>query len=222
MSGNQQKTPLVSTLNAFATAKANEAIALLGKALPASIVSFPTPGVPIALVKFEIQDPTFTTIPNVTIPIFGAQYLRIPLQTGDNGVVFPIDTYLGGISGLGGGVADLSQRGNLSSLIFFPVGNTAFVATDPNAVTAYGPNGVALRDSKSQVTWTLTPQGIAIVGNVTLKGNLTITGNVNITGNVAVTGGMTATKDIVAGGISLMTHVHSGVQGGTGDTGPPV
>jgi hypothetical protein len=222
MSGyNAQKTPFVSSQNAFAARKAQDAIALTGKALPCSIVAIPTPGVPIVTVKFEVQDPTFTTLPNITVPVLGSEYVRLPLQapsggnSGTKGVVTTIDAYLGGISGLGGGVADLSQRGNLSTLIFAPVGNKAWVAVDPQAVTVYAPNGVALRDSQSKVTFTLTPIGIAIVGNVTLKGNL------SVTGNVTITGGLTATADVVAGGISLMHHVHS-ASGGTGTGGPPV
>jgi hypothetical protein len=47
--------------------------------------------------------------------------------------------------------------------------------------------------------------GITIVSpTVTIQGNLNVTG------------------DVVANGISLDTHVHSGVQTGSGDTGPPV
>ena len=222
MTNNVQKTPFVSSQNAFATRKANEALNLLGKALPCSIAAIPVAGVPIVTVKFEIQDPTFTTLPNVTVPALGSEYIRLPLQAptstaqGTKGVVIAIDAYLGGISGLGGGVADLSQRGNLATLVFVPVGNKGWVAVDPQAVTAYAPNGVVLRDSGSKVTFTLTPDGIAIVGNVKMQGNL------NVTGNVAITGGLTATQDVVAGGVSVMHHVHSGTSSGTGTSGPPV
>jgi hypothetical protein len=46
-------------------------------------------------------------------------------------------------------------------------------------------------------------------------GDITTVGNINIIGNV------TATGDVVGGGKSLDSHVHSGVQPGSGTTGPP-
>lgn len=252
MSGNVQKTPFTYTQNAYATAKAQEAIDLLGKALPCSVVAIPVPGVPIVTVKFEIQDTTFTTLPNITLPVAGAEYIRIPIQAptggtpGTLGVVFPIDTYLGGISGLGGGVADLSQRGNLSTLIFFPVGNKAWKAVDPNALTLYGAaDGVVVQDTINKAsTVIITPTTIALsaVNNgtqismsnnsiqATASSNTVTMGpsGTSIAGNGSIqlsAGGHTLTINsagISLDGILFATHVHTGVQGGTGDTGPPL
>ena len=42
------------------------------------------------------------------------------------------------------------------------------------------------------------------------------------TGTIQVTGGIVTTGDVVAEGISLFTHIHSEVQSGGDDTGPPV
>jgi len=47
---------------------------------------------------------------------------------------------------------------------------------------------------------------------------------VAITGNLTVSGSIVADDDVTAGGsggVSLETHVHSGVQSGSSDTGPP-
>ena len=41
-------------------------------------------------------------------------------------------------------------------------------------------------------------------------------------GDVTVESTLTAGTDVVGGGISLKTHVHSGVQPGAGTSGPPV
>lgn len=49
-----------------------------------------------------------------------------------------------------------------------------------------------------------------------------ITGDITINGNIQLNGGMNATDDVVAGGISLMTHKHSGVKGGPDTSGSPV
>lgn len=49
--------------------------------------------------------------------------------------------------------------------------------------------------------------GIVINGNTVINGNLQVNGSINATG------------DIVANGISLISHVHGGVEPGTGTTG---
>ena len=40
-------------------------------------------------------------------------------------------------------------------------------------------------------------------------------------GNVALTGTLTASKDVLAAGVSLLGHLHGGVQTGDGNTQPP-
>lgn len=57
--------------------------------------------------------------------------------------------------------------------------------------------------------------GVHIVGDITLEGDLIQTGNQQVTGNVEVT------VDVVAAGISLVHHVHGGVQIGGSNTGAP-
>lgn len=48
-----------------------------------------------------------------------------------------------------------------------------------------------------------------------------ILGDVSIEGNLNVTGTATAAEDAIGGGISLKSHVHTGVQSGTSPTGGP-
>lgn len=157
MSDNAQKTPIGKSLNEFALAKVRGQLQLLGKALPCSVVAKTGS---IITVKFEIQ--SGFTLPTVTIPMFGPEYVRYPIQNGDLGIVIAADARLGGVSGLGGGVADLSQAANLTNLVFLPISNTEWANVDVNAVTIYGPNGVVLRDTESGTIFTLTPSGIAI------------------------------------------------------------
>ena len=152
------RTPLAPALNEFASKAINDAFQLTGKGLPCSVVSVSGA---IVTVKFEIN--SAFTLPNVTMPLFGPEYIRYPIQKGDKGTVVPFDAYLGGMSGLGGGVADLTQRANLSTLVFLPIGNKLWTSVDPNAVTIYGPNGVVLRDTGSNSIITLTPSSITIV-----------------------------------------------------------
>jgi hypothetical protein len=215
---NVQKTPFAGSINDFARAKAQDAIQLTGRSLPCSVVQ--AQGA-IVRVKFEVQSSVFT-LPNVTVPLFGPEYIRYPIQKGDKGVVFAADAYLGGMSGLGGGVADLTQRANLSTLVFFPIGNKAWTIVDPNAVTIYGPNGVVFRDTNSASTFTLTPSGMTLKTN-----NFTLNcGGTQVAvspAGVVITGNLTVTGTVIGGtdSINLQAHVHSGA-GGTGTSGPPV
>lgn len=50
---------------------------------------------------------------------------------------------------------------------------------------------------------------------ITLEGNVTVTGNLNVSGTGTITG------DLTAAGKSVSTHVHGGVQTGTGTTATP-
>lgn len=188
MSGNVQKTPIGISLNRVATAKAKDAIQVLGKSLPASVVSVRGS---IVQVKFEVASDF--TLPNVTIPLIGSEYVRPPIQPGCKGVVIAADAYLGGMSGIGGGVADLTPRANLTALIFSPIGNSGWTTVDGNAVVIYGPNGVVLKSQDGATTLTLTPGGI----------------------HVQTTG------DFTVNTISILHHVHKDTQPGGGLSGQP-
>ena len=120
----------------------------------------------IVTVKFEVNAGNFT-IPQVTIPYFGPQYIRYPTQIGDMGVVFPCDVYINNVTGLGSGsVPSLSQPANLSALVFFPVGNKNWSApTDPNSLELYGPDGVILRNQSNTVTFILTGSRVVVKGS---------------------------------------------------------
>jgi hypothetical protein len=198
MADNAQKTPYGRYINEFAQKKILSAIQKLGKNLPCSVIAVSGS---IVTVKFEVQ--SGFTLPSVTMPMFGPEYIRYPTQIGDLGVTVAADTYLGGISALGGGVADLSLRANLSMLLFLPVASKNWSPTDnPNAVVIYGPDGAVIRDTGNACSIVLTPSGIAIKGNVTVTGD--------------VTAGF-GTGDSV----TLQDHKHTNTQPGGGQSGPP-
>ena len=199
MGDNALKTPLGSALNALAIQRAAEAIRGTGRAWPASVVAVSGA---IVTVKFEFGQTVPANIPQVTIPLFGPEYIRYPIQPGDKGMVLPADAYLGGMSGLGGGAADMTQQANLSNLVFVPIGNTGWSEVDPQAVTIYGPNGVVARDTGGKSSITLTPDGI------TLKSN----GHQIIINSSGVT---------IDGKVFLL-HEHTGVTSGISNTGTVV
>ena len=60
------------------------------------------------------------------------------------------------------------------------------------------------------------------VVNIVAPGGLNINGPVNITGDVNVTGEVTASEEGTFNSIPVSTHLHGGVQPGSGDTGVPI
>lgn len=154
----EQKLNFGRSMNRFAEKKVEDALQKAGKILPASVVKQDGQMITVA---FELRDTPFV-LPQVTVPLFGPQYIRYPMQPGDKGIVIPADTYLGGVSGLGGGIADLTPPDNLSSLLFLPISNTEWEAVDGQVVTIYGPEGVTIRDAASNSTFLLTPDSVTI------------------------------------------------------------
>jgi len=102
--------------------------------------------------------------------------------------------------------------------------------SQPNVLTDYHPTNVELRNRARTVRLSLYPDGTIELVNALASmalapnGLTTITSSLGITINadVTVNGTLTATTDVIGGGKSLKTHVHSGVQGGVGNSGPPV
>lgn len=215
MSNNSQKTPLARSLNAFAEKKASDAIAVLGKALPCSIVAVAGQ---IVTVSFEIANLPFT-LPQVTMPIATWLYDWIPVRKGDQGLSVPSAAYLGGISGLGGGVANLTQRANLATLVFVPVSNKAWAppGADPLKRVVQGPTGVLLQDLDGKVIASFDgSRGVRISFG---DGIFEMTN-----GGIAITFGpasilMNNTGTSIDGKLFL-PHMHTDVQTGGDDTGP--
>lgn len=182
---NAQKTPFARSINRFTEKKVLDAIQTLGKSLPCHVVAVSGS---IVTVRFDVNS-TFT-LPDVTCPEFGPEYVRFPTQVGDMGVVMSADYYIGGVSGLGGGVADLTIRANLSTLIWFPIANKSWSQTDnPNAMVIYGPDGTIIRTvDKSNI---LTVDKTSVRTNAKLEAGNGATGtfdHVNVVHGI-VTGG---------------------------------
>lgn len=74
--------------------------------------------------------------------------------------------------------------------------------------------------AKAQGGTTITSPTITLNGNVTINGNLS-QGMGDSGGTATILGPITVTNDVKAGGKSLMTHTHGGVQTGGGNTGAP-
>jgi phage baseplate assembly protein V len=63
--------------------------------------------------------------------------------------------------------------------------------------------------------------GVTVNGPLTVNGDTQINGNTNVAGDVGITGQAEADGDVIAGGVSLMNHVHVGVTSGSAVSGKP-
>lgn len=204
MSDGHLKTPLARSLPRAISKGATDLQQLQGKALPASVKAVVSSGV--VRVKFEVQSDF--TLPDIVVPVLGAQYVRLPIQAGCKGLVIPGDAYLGEMSGLGGGVASLTQPANLGALVFVPIAANGWSASDPDTLRLYGVTKAVMQASDGSdvaATLTATDATLAFDANNYVK----VSGDgVDIKGTLTING------------VPYLDHMHSGVQTGGSDTGP--
>lgn len=168
----------------------------------------------------------------VVFPAGGGFTMTFPIADGDECLVVfndrQIDNWLsqgagqppsvGRIHDLSDGIAIVGVRSNPRALQGVSTSSAQLRSDDGNTYVEVAGGGIVNVKAPGGMTFT-TPE-------------LTITGTINVE-NVdgdarpcIITGNIHATGDIVAGdgssNISLESHVHSGVTGGSGDTGPPV
>ena len=153
-------------------------------------------------VSFDVTNSPMT-LPQITIPIIGPQYIRYPIQPKDAGFTIAADVYLGNSSGLTGGTApDFGTTSNLTSvLVFVPISNVQWaLPDDPNKLICYGPNGVEIRDTGSNASIVLDKNGTITLSAATINiGSDSSTVKIN--------------------GKTFLSHQHGGVQTGGGNTG---
>jgi hypothetical protein len=164
-----QKTPFSRTLPAFATKNAQDQIGLLGLRLPGHVVAVSGP---IVTVQFDVGVP----LQQMSMAAAGSRYCRSPIQIGDLGFATTADAYLGGVTGLGGGTADLTQRGNLSALVWVPVGNKDWSEIDSTSQHLESANG--------DFTVDVADIGITMAHNGTVLFQINTSGEVLINGRV--------------------------------------
>ncbi|WP_027798244.1 hypothetical protein [Paraburkholderia dilworthii] len=173
MADNYAKLWVQKNANQVAINRAQQAIQNLGRALPCRVVKVSGA---IVTVAFEVNAAPFN-LPQITIPKAESNWIRMPTQVGDFGMTMPADAYLGGVSGLGGGVATLTKPGNLSALVFVPVSNSGSPPIDQNAAQMQGPNGAIIRTTTGTTSEIVTnTNGTTITfGNSTAIVNATET-----------------------------------------------
>ncbi|MHB1937599.1 MAG: hypothetical protein ACYCOR_13565 [Acidobacteriaceae bacterium] len=209
-----EKVWVQDSLNQVAIQRILDLIQNQGRSLPCKVIS-----VTGALVTVAFQvNASPLTLPQITIPKAESNWIRTPTQVGDLGWTVPADAYLGGVSGLGGGVATLDQPGNLSALVFVPISNASSPPANQNAAIVQGPDGAVIQ----------TTTGTASSAVVNQSGTALTFGSNSITLNnseiTLTAGGHTVTLNstgFTIDGILFDTHVHGGVTTGGGITTGP-
>ena len=177
--------------------------------------------------KKSIELPEFTQVP----PVFmqgGGSYTAHPVAVGDYCLLVLtercFDRWYGGSDFQS--PAEFRMHDYSDGLAIVGVNPMAGAITIPSVIQQTG-------DTNQDGNY--THQGDrSQVGDLTITGDLTLTGNMQVNGNITCSGtisagnfsglgggSMTSTSDIVSQGISLTTHVHSGVETGPGNTGGP-
>lgn len=198
--------------NQAAIQRATQAIQATGRALPCHVVAVSGA---IVTVAFDVN-PSPWPLPQVTIPKAESPWIRMPTQVGDYGMTMPADVYLGGISGLGQGVADVATPGNLSALVFVPVSNSASPPVDQNAAQVQGPNGAIIQTTTGTPSKVVTDQ----TGTVITFGTVILTINAaGITFDVDGKIYAFTSTDAQIDGIAFLGHQHTGVTTGSANTG---
>ena len=221
MTNFSQKIPLAISLANFTEQSVQEGLSGLGQVYPCTVksVGLDGSGNAIVTVNFEINPVSSTgtkiTLPPVTMPISESKYIRIPVQVGDQGIAVSASVRIGGITGLGTGLAPLSPASNLGALVFMPVSNVNWETLDPDAVVINAPNGAIIRTVDGKAVVTISKDQIKLDYN---GKNIIINGsNITINGDLQVNGKINSTGDISAGSVTMKTHTHQvvGVQGGS-------
>jgi hypothetical protein len=223
MADNFSKLWLQKSQNQLAINRAAQEIQKQGRALPCRVTAVTGS---IVTVEFEM-DTSPWTLPPVTIPKAESNWVRMPTQVGDFGYTAPADVYLGGISGLGKGIARFIRRGNLSNLVFTPVSNANSPPIDPNAAQVQGPNGAIIRTTAGTTSSIVTnTSGTTITFGTTTfvvnESGITLT----VDGQTFTWGGSQAVStlpiqapDVILPNGAVNGHYHPGVQTGSGNTG---
>jgi len=232
MANLSQKIPLAVSLANFTEQSVQEGLSGLGQVYPCTVKSVGIDGAgnTVVTVNFEINPVSSTgtkiTLPEVTMPIAESKYVRLPVQVKDQGIAVAASVRIGGITGLGTGLAPLAPASNLGALVFLPVSNTAWTTLDPNAVVISASNGAIIRTDDGKAIVTISDNqielqygsttliannsGVTITGNLVVHGSITgdngfnisggTGGTVNVTGNMNITGNTNQTGTIASTG----------------------
>lgn len=126
--------PVNYNLSRHTNQKSNDFSLIDSKGIPCHVIAIDRDMVTVA---FDTHNSVWT-LPTMKMPVAMSGYARDATQVGDHGYAVKSNYYLGGNSGLGGGVADYGPRSNLTPLTFHPMSRTQNQTRDYNQYTVTG------------------------------------------------------------------------------------
>lgn len=186
-----------------------------GWELPCTVKAVSEDGLRVT-VNFEMDAQPYQ-FPQITVPIFMSEYVRLPIQPGTRGYTKFVDVPTDNITAEKPSSTTFKDFGNLNkSLVFMPITNGGWLPiANQKVLWLNGPEGVLIQDLSFDSEGnpvvnsviTIAPTGIRLQSGtsfiqITKDGNITIEGS-----SVTIMG-----KDFIG-------HKHSGVQAGSDDTG---
>lgn len=110
-------------------------------------------------------------------------------------------------------------------LLFSPDGDiagaTIMGALPQDDAPAAGDSPAAVLRFDDGATFRYDPESHQLEISLPGGASITVPDGVDVAGDIRITGKLTATDDVIGGGKSLKSHVHTGVQAGGGLTGAP-
>lgn len=181
--------------------------------LPARVINVNSDGsVNVVLIRNDEVSNCVITVP-VIRPETQRAFIQLAIKAGDRGVVKFCDKSIENYRQFGSEEYNGDDRRHSISDGVFQLGflpdNEKFIFPDGEIV-------IGLKDGKFLLK-------VDEAGNLTINApEVTISSEkVVVNSDIMVNGSLTATNDVIGGGISLMTHIHSGVSSGNSDTGLP-
>tara|TARA_R110000765_G_scaffold244631_7_gene346872 strand:+ start:4606 stop:5253 length:648 start_codon:yes stop_codon:yes gene_type:complete len=173
--------------------------------------------VQVGVERIDISNAAFTVPPIIDVPVCfpgGDFAIECQIDPGCEGLIYFSQRCIDGWIQAGGVAANpIGRFHNMQDALFLPG-----FRSQPNVLPDFQNNGIRLRNNAgTQFAW-LKNDGSIAVENGAGHIRIAVDGTVTINGAVIGTDGDVTT----ATGISLDTHVHSGVQSGNSNTGAPV
>lgn len=166
--------------------------------------------------------PPLVDVP-VQFPRGGGFVFTVPIAAGDEGLIVFSERCIDGWFVSGGKSAPLDARLHDYSDGFFLPG----LSSKPNAVPSVFLQGASMQTLDGSTFIRLTEGKILIQGDIEHTGNSIQTGNHEQTGNWSQTqgnsesSGTVSAKKVLANGVDVEGHTHSGVKSGGDNTGRP-
>lgn len=165
--------------------------------------------------------PIIPSVP-VMFPRSGGAQMTLPVKAGDFCLIICTDRSIDDYLAEADETAPSDNRQHDLTDAVAMVGFIPFQAFDSGEITA-PPNNDDVLISYDGSEFILKPNGQVELNStqLTINSDLTVNGTLDTSSTISAGSSITATGDVTANGVSLETHVHTGVTSGGDISGPP-